>query len=248
MLPGAVVLRNGLHEPCDVRGGDLDDAGAVAPIELEIEPTTCVDVRLEISRWESHSDRFAVEALGTNARGAAPGPEGRLARLKAHFDVDPVLLLIGEAPGYQGCHYSGVAFTNEALLLKGSIPRMTLKGRITSRLRPWCEPSATVVWGALHANGLAERTVLWNAFAWHPHRANQLHSNRTPTEEELRAGRDVLEAVVRRFRGARLIAVGKVAARTLTLLGYPPHEALRHPSMGGANEFRAGLAALARSL
>ena len=80
---------------------------------------------------------------------AAAGPAARLARLKAHFAVDAELILVGEAAGYQGCHFSGLAFTNEKLLLQGSIPRVSIDGRITARPRPWCEPSATVVWGAL---------------------------------------------------------------------------------------------------
>lgn len=179
---------------------------------------------------------------------ALPGPEGRLHRLRAHFAVDPVMILVGEAPGYQGCHFSGTAFTNESLLLKGSIPRMTVNSRITSRPRPWCEPSATIVWGALHELGIAERVVLWNAFAWHPFKPDNPYSNRAPKRPELDAGREVLEMVLQRFSGARVIAVGQVAAKTLAKLGHPPYAALRHPSMGGANQFRAGIRDLAAEL
>ena len=35
-------------------------------------------------------------------------------------------------------------------------------------------------------------------------------------------------------------AVGRVAERALTLLSVP-HEAVRHPSMGGATEFAVGM-------
>jgi hypothetical protein len=172
------------------------------------------------------------------------GPAGRLARLKAYFAVSPTLVLVGEASGYQGCHFSGMPFTNEKLLLEGRIPRVHVGARLTTRPRPWCEPSATVVWGTLHALGLARRTVLWNAFAWHPFKPGDPYSNRAPSRDELEAGRAVLDGVLGAFAGARIVAVGKVAERTLKELGRAPHAAVRHPSMGGANEFRAGLAAL----
>ena len=176
------------------------------------------------------------------------GPDGRLARLRAHFSVSPELVLVGEASGYQGCHFSGMAFTNERLLLERQIPRVVTAGRLTTRARPWCEPSATVVWGALHALGLADRTVLWNAFAWHPYKPGERYSNRAPTRDELEAGRDVLDGVLTAFDGATVVAVGQVAERSLRELGRAPHATVRHPSMGGANEFRSGLAVLARSL
>ena len=46
----------------------------------------------------------------------------RLERLLRHLDTKPLLLLVGEAPGFRGCHFSGVPFTNEKLILAGKIP------------------------------------------------------------------------------------------------------------------------------
>ncbi len=183
-----------------------------------------------------------------SASPAETGPSGRLARLRHHFAGSPALVLLGEASGYQGCHFSGMPFTNERLLLEGKIPRVVVRERLTTRPRPWCEPSATVVWGTLHALGLAESTVLWNAFAWHPYKPGDPYSNRAPTREELDAGREVLDGVLDAFARARVVAVGKVAERALRGLGREPHAVVRHPSMGGASEFRAGLAAVAAGL
>ncbi len=133
-------------------------------------------------------------------------------------------------------------------MLEGRVPRIQLDGRITVREKPWSEPSASVVWGALHDNGLADRTALWNAFAWHPYKPGEPYSNRAPTEGELQAGRDVLAAMLEAVPDARVVAVGKVAARFLKHLGRTPSAELRHPSMGGAPEFREGLAELAKAL
>jgi uracil-DNA glycosylase len=176
------------------------------------------------------------------------GARRRIERLRAHFDCAPALILVGEAPGYQGCHFSGIPFTNEKLILDGAIPRVSSDARLTTRERPWCEPSATIVWRTLHRLGLAERTILWNTFAWHPYKAGNPLSNRTPARRELDAGRAVLRAVLEHFDGVPVVPVGQIAARTLTSLAIPTLPPVRHPSMGGATQFAAGVSALVHSL
>jgi hypothetical protein len=170
----------------------------------------------------------------------------RLRRLRRHFATPAAFLLIGEAAGYQGCHFSGIAFTSERLLLEGSIPRVTCPERATRRVRPWSEPSATTVWKCLHEFGIAERTVLWNAFPWHPHLPGNPYSNRRPSPGELRLGLRPLRAVLKRFSGARVVAVGRIAAQLLgEVLGAEP-ACVRHPSMAGASRFRSELGAWLR--
>lgn len=172
------------------------------------------------------------------------GPALRLSRLAEHFDCEPKYLLVGEAPGYQGCHFSGVPFTNEKLLLEGRIPRIRANLRITTRPKPWSEPSATIMWRVLHDLQIASETVMWNAFAWHPHKPGEPMSNRAPTDAELVKGADVLRAVTVHFGGAHIIAVGRVAEKALRRLGVGTNGAVRHPSMGGATAFRSGMQAI----
>jgi uracil-DNA glycosylase len=168
-------------------------------------------------------------------------PAQRLARLKRHLACDAKFILIGEAPGYQGAKISGVPFTSERLLGEGAIPRITLKDpRLSSRARPWSEPSATIVWNTLQELGIAEQTILWNAYPWHPYMRGTLHSNRTPTPAEREIGRPILLALLKSFPSAILFAVGRQAEHTLTDMGITA-EPLRHPSMGGAPAFRSGL-------
>jgi len=168
-------------------------------------------------------------------------PAQRLARLRAHLEGNPRWILIGEAPGYQGCKVSGIPFTSERLLSEGAIPRIDLKGqRLSIRTRPWSEPSATIVWGTLRELGIADQTILWNAYPWHPHKPGNLHSNRTPTPAERENGRPVLRALLKAFPNARLFALGRQAEHTLAALGVKATR-LRHPAMGGATKFRAGL-------
>lgn len=165
---------------------------------------------------------------------------GRLQRLTAFFDTRPRWLLLGEAAGYQGAHVSGIPFTSERLLLEGAIPRVRVDGRLSTRPRPWSEPSATTVWGTLHALGRAGDTLLWNAYPWHPHKPGLPQSNRTPLPAERRAGIPVLEALLAAFPRVRCFAVGRNAEASLAEVGVKATP-LRHPSMGGATQFREGL-------
>ena len=173
-------------------------------------------------------------------------PSRRLERLRAHFSVPAAVVLCGEAPGYQGCHFSGIPFTSEALLCEGAIPRCAASGRLTTRERPWSEPSARIVWKALYELGIAERTVLWNTFAFHPHRPGEPYTNRTPRSDEIEANVETLRAVLGHFeaQGAVVVAVGRVAERTLQRLGISCRKKVQHPAYGGAPKFRSGLTEL----
>lgn len=171
------------------------------------------------------------------------GPLARRERLLQHMDCDAKLILCGEAPGYQGCAWSGIPFTSERLLCEGHIPRIATTSRLSSRPRPWSEPSATTVWKTLYKLNLAESTVLWNAFPWHPHKPNIEASNRKPTSAEVAAGADILSRFASLYPNARIVAVGQVAADAIQRIGLPLAGAVRHPSYGGATEFADGLAA-----
>ncbi len=187
--------------------------------------------------------------------GTLNGPEARRERLCAHLSINARQILIGEASGYQGCHVSGIPFTSERAIMSAVVPRVSCAGqRLSTRHIPWSEPSATVVWGTLHALGIAATTILWNAFPWHPHRAGNLQSNRTPTRAERAQGLAALAALLQASPGARLFAVGRHAQLALQGLGYGSAvigdggcEVLRHPSMGGATQFREGLRRALRS-
>lgn len=180
--------------------------------------------------------------------GDLSGPADRRERLRRHFDVAPLLLLLGEAPGYKGCRFTGVPFTDETMLRDGAVPRMGKCGRLTSRERPWAEGSARAVWCALREAGVAEQVVMWNAFAWHPHKAGEPLSNRKPTAGEVRAASGVLRLVLDRFVGATVVAVGNVAAGALRKAGVRDAAKVRHPSYGGGPAFLAGIVGVAKGV
>ena len=173
---------------------------------------------------------------------AGNGPVEKLNRLALHLDCNPEFILAGEAPGYQGCRYSGIAFTSERLLGEGAIPRIpALTGRLSTRRLPFSEPSATIVWKTLHRLGIEERTILWNAMQLHPHRTDNLWSNRTPTPSEISLGEPALRILIEAFPNAKIIAVGKKSEWLLHEMGIPTAGSVRHPANGGATQFSTGL-------
>jgi len=128
------------------------------------------------------------------------------------------LLLVGEAAGYRGARVSGIPFTSERQLT-GNGP---------------AEASATIVHRVLDELGLTEHVLLWNVVPTHPHRPGEPESNRRPRAAEIEASSTFLEQLA---VGREVVPVGRVAEAALGIAG------VRHPSHGGAQEFRAGLAA-----
>lgn len=174
-------------------------------------------------------------------------PEVKLMRLAAHLDCQPRFILCGEAPGYQGCRHSGMAFTSERLLLAGSIPRVDRPaGRLTRRELPFSEPSATIVWKTLYRLGLEQETILWNALQMHPFKGDNIRSNRTPSPAEMALGKPTMRILVEAFPRAKLVAVGRKAEGLLLEMDIPVAGAVRHPANGGATAFAAGIEALAK--
>ncbi len=191
---------------------------------------------------------FGIDGLFNPWRDRCPhdaagnGPAEKLERMALHLDCHPEFILAGEAPGYQGCRYSGIAFTSERLLGEGAIPRIPAPaGRLSNRRLPFSEPSATIVWKTLYRLGIAERTILWNAMQLHPYRRGNLWSNRTPTPDEIRLGEPALRMLIAEFPAARIVAVGKKSEALLREMGIPVAGSVRHPANGGATEFASGL-------
>ena len=166
----------------------------------------------------------------------------RRANLEAYLERvgSPRLVLLGEALGFRGGRFSGIAFTSERQLAGPAGRRLPWAGcppfQATSRNPDlWLEPSGSVVWGAL--DGDARGVLLWNAFPWHPHTPEGPLTNRTPERGLVTANLDVLESLLAELGKARVLAVGRTAQAALASLGVAA-PALRHPAYGGAGLFR----------
>jgi uracil-DNA glycosylase len=160
-------------------------------------------------------DRLAEARIGKtyNFYRDGAGASLRRERLRAYLSTHAgsKLLLVGEAAGYRGARISGIPFTSERQL---------------SGVGPG-EATATIVRRALSELDLD--VLCWNVVPTHPGTAS---SNRRPTSTEVRSALPFLAELA---AGRRILAVGRLAAAAT---GAPY---IRHPSHGGAAEFRAGL-------
>jgi hypothetical protein len=162
-------------------------------------------------------------------------PRVRLANLRHYLEQrNPAdLLAIGEAAGYQGMRWSGIAFTSEFDLLRWGDPYR----RSSRRPRPWKEPSGTIVHGLLDELRVERRVVLWNTVPTHPHLPGQPLSNRRPTRPEVAAGLAYAQRLIDILRPRLVVGVGRIAADTVGNGAVY----VRHPAQSGATAFRAGL-------
>ena len=168
------------------------------------------------------------------------------------------ILLIAEACGYQGGHFSGIAMTCERMILNQH-PKVDsqmiqgYQGQRTSRadspliVKPtqkekgFNEPTDSVVWSACLEAGLTpDEFILWNIFPFHPYKKGNLLSNRTPTDEELAIGLTFTKELIAMAGALHLFAIGRKSELTLAEAGLPA-TGLRHPANGGANIFREQL-------
>lgn len=154
------------------------------------------------------------------------------------------VVLAGEAMGYAGGRFSGIAFTAERTLLEWGAPYA-----LTS-LRPegYKEMSGSIVHGLLGELGVEQRVLLWNAVPAHPHPSGKPLGNRGPTMPERAAGGAVLAALLETVRPLAVVPVGRIAERSLTELGFAALPSVRHPAQGGATRFRAQAGATLRGL
>lgn len=157
----------------------------------------------------------------------------------------PRVLMVGECPGYRGTKVTGVPFADAPIVL-GGIRELGMFG-VQNGYRPPLEEhypkkeqTSTVMWRVLAQQQLVP--LLWASFPFHSY-GDELDTNRTPSTEELLIGKGFLQKILRDWSIETVIAVGRVAERTLGTLGVQCSH-VRHPARGGEREFSSGIAAL----
>jgi uracil-DNA glycosylase len=167
-----------------------------------------------------------------------PGaPAIRLANLRAYLAerAGADVVALGEAGGYQGMRWSGIAFTSERDLGRWGEPY-----RPSCAARTWSEPSGTIVHRVLGELGAEHRVILWNTVPTHPHRPGTPLSNRRPTVAEVELGAAFARRLIALVRPETVVAVGRIAE---SVLGAEATY-VRHPANGGGAAFAAGMRAI----
>lgn len=171
-------------------------------------------------------------------------PEGVLRRANLEeyfrrvFARGPQMVIVGEAPGYQGTRRTGVPFASEHHLSGESevdfFHDATGFTRVYNGARLYKEPTSTIMWRTI--NRYEQLPLLWAVSPLHPHQPGNLESNRTPTSSEAQAGREQLVELLGILQIETVVALGNVAKITLDSLGISSQK-VRHPSRGGATLF-----------
>lgn len=172
--------------------------------------------------------------------GDVPGAAAiRLANLRAYLAerAGAHVVALGEAAGYQGMRWSGIAFTSERDLARWGAPYLP-----TCAARRWSEPSGTIVHRVLRDLGAERRVILWNTVPTHPHRPGAPLSNRRPTVAEVAAGAEFARRLIALVQPATVVAVGRIAESVaIAAATY-----VRHPANGGGAAFAEGMRGILR--
>ena len=129
--------------------------------------------------------------------------------LKKMLEIKPKYLLVGEAPGYKGCRWSGIPFTSEKNLVKNKFFGLQNGFKVRNVKKAQTEQTSTIVWNCLDDIGIYP--LLWDAFPFHP------CANRDPETEELEFGKEFLKEIMSIFDilPENVIAAGNYAKKSL---------------------------------
>jgi len=152
--------------------------------------------------------------------------------------INPSILLLGEAPGYKGCRLTGIPFSSERVLSKNDFFKNQSYVCINEINDLESEISATIVWDELE--NYSDKPLIWNIFPFHPHKSDDIKTNRTPTNKELLLGKEYLQQLLNIFDIKKIIALGRKPESQISDLGLD-FVYVRHPANGGKNKFIDGL-------
>jgi uracil-DNA glycosylase len=154
------------------------------------------------------------------------------------FTERPAILVVGEAPGWQGCRFSGVPFTSEYQLCNGILPFNGVQS--SKKSSPYKENTATIFWEYMYR--YHPKFFAWNCIPFHPHKPNDFLSNRNKiSRKEILKYLELLIEMVSIINPKKILAVGRKAEFALKNMKDISFEYVRHPSHGGANAFKMGM-------
>jgi uracil-DNA glycosylase len=158
------------------------------------------------------------------------------------------IILLGEASGYNGCRWTGIPFTSGDILRKHRLYAPVRNSLAFANFKDKKELSASIVYSFFSEYPeIFKKIVLWNTFPFHPHKAGESETNRTPTKTEIRQGAYYFKMLQDVLKIKEYHPIGNKASELLTMLintgDIPPFKfkLIRHPAFGGAVDFAKNL-------
>ena len=154
--------------------------------------------------------------------------------LKRMQELDPKVLLVGEAPGYKGCKLTGIPFTSEYQILNEGFFKEEFE--VLHPDNPECENSAKVIWDTVGKT--RQFPLMWNIYPFHP--SSRDGRNGKPNAKDIDMGKYILGKLLTMFNISAIYCVGRKSENALKnhrlYRGY-----VRHPSHGGSRECKERL-------
>ena len=193
-------------------------------------------------------DNLSRNMYDGDTMGAKDRCDNLLYYLKIMQRLNPSRLFVGEAPGRLGCYLTGVPFTDEYTMVHNPFfsNRTCLVQKLMSLgqgVKPQSESTARVVWERLDKIPKDCLPLMWNIYPFHPSTVESTYfssddrPNRKPTSVECEFGKRVLSILLDCFNINEIYAIGRIPEIVLKN-EYSGIKYIRHPSRGGANEFR----------
>lgn len=158
---------------------------------------------------------------------------------------NPKILIIGEAPGYKGCAKTGIPFTDERNMIEANHTIFGLNNGYTLHNEKclYKERTSKIVFEAI--KGKENKVLMWNIFPFHPYNVGTIEGNRTPNINEIEEGFEFtinLLDIFKNIKKENIYAIGRKAQNELEKNNIIfSQKYIRHPSNGGANEFRKNI-------
>ena len=182
----------------------------------------------EIETPDSNSFNFYQKGY-REPREAEITSNNLLLYLKKMQNLNPKILLVGEAPGYKGCKLSGIPFTSEYHILHEEFFKDDFA--VFDKTKPDKEASACAIWEVL--SGINKLPLMWNIYPFHPMTADG--RNGKPKSRDIELGKKILENLLTMFNIEEIYCIGIKSMDALAnhqlYRGY-----VRHPSYGGRKQ------------
>ncbi len=157
-------------------------------------------------------------------------------------EIQPKLMLVGEAPGYKGCGRTGIAFTDECQLKNPANYDLLGDWKRSDKNGDEKEMAASTIWEILGQKKVP--VLIWNAFPFHPYKPGNVESNRTPRATEARVGIAFVEELKDIFGidCEHVYGIGNTAQNILRISD--ERNKIRHPAFGGKVECQQKLSVI----